>query len=61
VSYSADPTILAWETGNELNSPPAAWTSDVTSFIKALAPNHLTIDGSYGVQSDALFLETVDI
>ena len=57
----ADPAILAWETGNELQSVPIEWTSDITSYIKSLAPNHLTMDGSYGVQADALDLDTVDL
>lgn len=61
ISYANDPTILAWETGNELKGAPAAWTSDITSYIKALAPQQLTMDGSYGPQEDALSLASVDI
>lgn len=61
IAYHQDPTILAWETGNELKDPPATWTSDITSYIKALAPQQLTMDGSYGVQRDALGLSSVDI
>ena len=46
----------AWETGNELGgymlgggAPPAAWTKDIASYIKKLAPNHLVADGTDGL------------
>ena len=42
--YSEDPAILAWETGNELESP-MGWTSDIAAYIKSLDSNHLLIDG----------------
>lgn len=52
-----DPTIMAWETGNELGAymmkngaPPAAWTAEIAKHIKSLAPRHLVIDGSDGTQ-----------
>lgn len=61
LAYSQDPTILAWETGNELKNVPSEWTSEITSYIKAIAPQQLTMDGSYGVQKDALDLPTVDM
>jgi hypothetical protein len=46
VAYRDDPTILAWETGNELNCPQR-WTSEIAAFIKKLDPNHLVIDGRH--------------
>ncbi|KAK4700402.1 mannan endo-1,4-beta-mannosidase, partial [Phenoliferia sp. Uapishka_3] len=56
VAYKNDPTILAWETGNELGgymlqggAPPAAWTANIASYIKGIAPNHLVSDGSDGL------------
>ncbi|GAA5858364.1 hypothetical protein JCM1840_001167 [Sporobolomyces johnsonii] len=51
-----DPTIMAWETGNELGgymlgggAPPASWTKEIATYIKSLAPNHLVADGSDGL------------
>lgn len=48
-----DPAILAWETINEgqLNKgpPPSDWTIDIAKFIKNNDPNHLVVDGSYGI------------
>lgn len=51
--YKDDPTILAWELGNELGgwggpSPPGAWTVRMATFIKAVAPKTLVMDGSFG-------------
>ncbi|KZO96772.1 glycoside hydrolase family 5 protein [Calocera viscosa TUFC12733] len=53
VAYGSDPTVLAWETGNEMNGgdssrpAPGAWTVEIGNHIKALAPNTLVMDGSY--------------
>ncbi|MGA2172920.1 MAG: hypothetical protein ABSG82_07935 [Sedimentisphaerales bacterium] len=44
VKYRDDKTILAWETGNELNSPPE-WTAKAAEYIKSIDKNHLVIDG----------------
>lgn len=44
VRYKDDKAILAWETGNELQSP-AAWTHQIAQYIKQLDGNHLVIDG----------------
>ena len=44
VAYRDDPTILAWETGNELQNPPD-WALEIGAYIKQLDPNHLLIDG----------------
>ena len=44
VAYKDDPTILAWETGNELASPHR-WTREIAAFIKQLDPDHLVLDG----------------
>ncbi|GAA5973883.1 hypothetical protein JCM11641_001199 [Rhodosporidiobolus odoratus] len=55
IRYGDDPTILAWETGNELGGyinayawPPAAWTTQVIRVIRMYDTNHLIIDGSNG-------------
>ncbi|SGY28630.1 BQ5605_C050g12466 [Microbotryum silenes-dioicae] len=56
VQYKNEPTILAWETGNELGAyfgregyPPQAWTGKAAGLIKGLAPNTLVIDGTDGL------------
>ena len=60
VAYKNDPTILAWETGNELGAyrlgegaPPASWTSTIALYIKSIDKNHLVIDGSDGLYNSA--------
>lgn len=55
--YAEDATILAWETGNEMNyrgnrSPPASWTLLVAKHLKSRAPNTLVMDGSFARTSD---------
>jgi hypothetical protein len=42
--YADDPTILCWETGNELKAPDS-WTRKVTAYIKSLDDKHLVLDG----------------
>ncbi|MBN2217405.1 MAG: cellulase family glycosylhydrolase [Pirellulales bacterium] len=42
--YRDDRAILAWETGNELESPPE-WTRRIAAHLKRVDPNHLVIDG----------------
>jgi hypothetical protein len=32
-----------------MDPPPAAWTAEMASFLKALDPNHLVIDGGFPV------------
>jgi len=44
VAYKDDPTILAWETGNELVCPHE-WTRLIAAYMKELDPNHLVVDG----------------
>ncbi len=60
VAYKDDPTIMAWETGNEL-SAPASWVKTITTYIKGVDRNHLVLDGNYGVKPDDLSLPGVDI
>ncbi|KAM0790852.1 hypothetical protein ACM66B_004695 [Microbotryomycetes sp. NB124-2] len=57
VRYGDDPTILAWETGNELGAylgtqgyPPLAWTNNIAKYIKSMS-QQLVIDGSDGFYS----------
>jgi mannan endo-1,4-beta-mannosidase len=44
IKYCDDKAILAWETGNELESTPE-WVADIAAYIKSLDKNHLIIDG----------------
>lgn len=60
VAYMNDPTIMAWETGNEL-LPPSGWTQLISTYIKIIDPNHLVMDGNYGVDPNSLSYPTVDI
>jgi hypothetical protein len=45
IAYRDDPTILGWETGNELDSPPE-WTRRIAATLKQAAPRQLIIDGN---------------
>ena len=45
--YRTDPTIFAWETGNELGCPDA-WVARIAKYIKQRDPQHALIDGNYG-------------
>lgn len=60
VAYKDDPTIMAWETGNEL-SPPTGWTQTISTYIKSIDSNHLVMDGRSGVDPNAASLSNVDI
>lgn len=63
VKYRDDPTILAWETGNELNASEEwnEWTTDIAQRIKNEDPNHLIIDGRYGIVQAGLDDPNIDI
>lgn len=68
LSFAEDPTIFAYETGNELGGPifgdedvPVEWTSEISAYIKQLAPQKLVIDGTYGVNKTHLNIPTIDI
>lgn len=68
LTYAEDPTIFAFESGNELAGPvwgdmdvPAAWVEDIAGYVKSLAPGKLFVDGTYGVNQTHLGLEDVDI
>jgi mannan endo-1,4-beta-mannosidase len=62
VAYRDDPAILGWETGNELDAPPA-WTARIAKLIKSLDPNHLVIDGYslHGVREESLADPNIDM
>jgi hypothetical protein len=46
VRYRDDKAILAWETGNELHSPPA-WTRQIAAHFKSLDSQHVVLDGTH--------------
>jgi mannan endo-1,4-beta-mannosidase len=45
VPYREDRAILAWETGNELESP-FSWTKEIAAYVKSLDRNHLLVEGT---------------
>ncbi|KAK2589948.1 hypothetical protein QQS21_012370 [Conoideocrella luteorostrata] len=68
LTYAQDPTIFAFETGNELSGPifrdmniPIPWTTDIARFVKSLAPQKLIMDGTYGINKSHLAIKEVDI
>lgn len=62
VKYGDDPTILGWETGNELDST-AEWTRQISAYIKSLDQKHLVIEGKslHGVQEYSLDDPNIDV
>ncbi len=62
VRYVDDPTVLAWELGNELEGMPADWISDQASFIKQRAPQQLVAAGRrFDIDPDTLTAPEIDI
>lgn len=60
VKYKDDKTIMAWETGNELDSPDP-WIHEIVSHIRSLDEKHLILDGRYGISSASLEHPDIDI
>jgi len=61
-----DPTVLCWETGNELVGVPTAWTAEISAHIKQnLGARQLVMDGRdavrMGPDPDVGHLPDVDI
>ena len=56
-----EPSIMVWESGNELRGPPASWTAELGRLIKRLAPRALFMDGNYGVEDASLAVAEVDL
>ena len=44
-AYKDEPTILGWETGNELRAP-VSWVQRISSYIKSIDSHHLVMDGN---------------
>jgi len=62
ISYKDDPTIMAWELGNELNDAPAAWVAELTDYIKSIDRRHLVAHGKqFQLDEDKLSIESLDI
>ncbi|KAI1118892.1 glycoside hydrolase superfamily [Nemania sp. NC0429] len=68
LTYAEDPTIFAYETGNELLGPiwgdmncPAHWLEDIAKYVKGLAPHKLLFDGTYGINKTHLNIKEVDV
>lgn len=63
VAYKNDPTILAWEEGNEINNAPASWISTIATYIKGQDSRHLVSYGSQFSlqQNNSLGVANVDI
>lgn len=47
--YKDDPTILAWELGNDLGKATPAWISEMAAHLKRHDANHLVMDGGHHV------------
>ena len=60
--YVDDPTVMAWELGNELNGMTPEWINDISSYISTLAPKQLIAAGAQsGTDAGALASPNVDI
>jgi hypothetical protein len=61
-AYTDDPTIMAWELGNELNGMTTDWVDDTAGYVKSLAPRQLVAAGNqHGVDPAVLASPHVDI
>jgi len=62
VRYCDDKSVLCWETGNEIYSPPS-WTREIAHYIKSLDKNHLVMDGfnASTLRAESLEIPDVDI
>ncbi|BGO90558.1 hypothetical protein NBRC10512_005277 [Rhodotorula toruloides] len=68
LTLAQDPTILAFELGNELGGyfadhypPPVLWSAAVAGLLKGLAPKTLVVSGRYGVSEGEARVEEIDI
>ena len=62
VRYADDKAVLCWETGNELQSPPA-WTRTIAAYVKRLDRQHLVMDGYHTTElrPESLAMPEIDI
>jgi hypothetical protein len=67
VANKDNPTIVSWETGNEMpygngGQPEFTnWTGTISSYIKSIAPRQLVMDGALTLDPGDLLLPDVDI
>ncbi|MCP2370311.1 hypothetical protein BJ978_000987 [Agromyces terreus] len=62
VRYVDDPTVMAWELGNELEGMTPEWIARETAFIKERAPQQLVSAGRrFDIDPDTLTAPGVDI
>jgi hypothetical protein len=67
IANKNNPTIMSWETGNELSyglggaAEFTKWTSTISTYIKSIAPNQLVADGLDTLDAGNLKLPNVDI
>jgi len=62
VPYAEDPTIMAWELGNELEGMTLPWIDDQVAHIKQLAPSQLVAAGRrFDIDPDTLAATALDI
>ncbi|WP_445996946.1 CIA30 family protein [Okibacterium fritillariae] len=62
VPYAADPTILAWELGNELEGMTLPWIDEQVAFIRERAPEQLVSAGRrFDIDPDTLASADLDI
>lgn len=66
LTYKNDPTILAWETGNEISGAPntsiSAWTDEISRHIKLTeGAQQLVADGNTEFDAASIDLDYVDI
>eukprot|EP01084_Bolivina_argentea_P159233 277348_1 len=65
VALKDEPTILAWETGNELGQSgtpmPPSWSQMICEYIKSITSKQLVLDGRSGINSEELKMDCFDI
>lgn len=62
VALKDDPTIMAWELGNELNGMTGSWIDTISSYLKRLSPHHLvSANQQSGINPASLTAPDVDI
>ena len=63
VMYRDDPSILAWQPGNEMRDAPIEWEREIAHYIKSLDRHHLIISSNdvHGVETDRATIPEIDI